>query len=208
MNEQNRNQNLATATADDGNAASETPAPAPSPLAVAIDDALRMLDDPQLTPVGLMRATLERARTLPVHESRHEEAAAALAEYMRVGVETLRADIRNSFARVPELIRKFRALVNPLPPSDEMERIAPILRAAGWAAMEIDLLRRMLKPDEKMLRYNVNEICLSHRLLTRRQIRDDGRPAWWKTAPGWNQLGYESQFRDGTPIPGEERGQS
>ncbi|HVA82037.1 MAG TPA: hypothetical protein VNF29_14005 [Candidatus Binataceae bacterium] len=200
----NEHENLASAPAG-VDAAAEIPAPAVSPMAAAIDAALAMLEDPTLTRIGSLRARLQRAREIPVHPSRQSEVAAVLEEFTRLGVDALRTDIQNTFARLPNLTRKFQALSQPPPAPDERERIVPHLRAAGWSSGEIDLLAHMLKPGELMASCDASAVRLDTRTLTRRAIRDGGRPRWFASAPGWNQQAWENQFSDGVPIPGERR---
>ncbi|HVB80390.1 MAG TPA: hypothetical protein VNE82_10675 [Candidatus Binataceae bacterium] len=181
--------------------------PALNPLEAAIDAGLATLDDPSLTRIGFLRAALQRAREIPVHPSRQAEAAAVLGEFVRLGVDTLRADILNAFARVPDLGRKFSALEQPLPLDLDRwrARVHEQVRAAGWSSAEADLLIGRLTPGEEIMGIDVSEIRLTGRTLTRRAIRDGGRPAWWKTAQGWNQANYERTFADGLPIPGERQ---
>lgn len=181
-------------------AASETPAPAPSPLAAAIEDAFLQLADPTLTPQGLILAMLKRALAMPVHESRQAEAAAALAEYVRVAIEILRTDTSNTLARLSVLTRKLHALARPQPSVDELAAAEPRLRAAGWTSFEItDCLRGVLRPGEKILGVTDHDIRLESRTLSRREVRDMGRPQTWTNDETWHR-------QCGGEIPGEERG--
>jgi hypothetical protein len=184
-------------------AAADIPAPTLNPIEAAIDAALAKLKDPMLTHVGFLCAVLQRARALPVDQSRQAEALAVVEEFVRLGVSALQTDVQNTFARLPDLTRRFQLLSQPPPVPPEIEIIRPQARTAGWSGAEIDLLARMLKPGEKMLGIDVSEIRLAHRTLTRRAIRDGGRPAWYEGAVGWSQSNWEAQFRDGALIPGE-----
>lgn len=161
-------------------------------FATEIDAIQRVLDDPTLTPRGVVRAVLAEISAMEFPVERESAIRAALRTFATTIASVLSAqpDMHVLAREAGELRRAVRELGRPLPlarPAEVVARSFDRLQELGWASATIDLLAQELQPGETIASVTADGITTSLRSIDRKalivkyrpgSITPDHYPAW------------------------------
>jgi len=142
------------------------------------------------SPPKRLATLLERltaAPALPIHPSRRGEVAEQISvAHPRIVGALARGDEQGFKTEMGNLADAIRSggYGNPKAEPDERERCLRIAQMYGWGnhnGRELDLLRGMVKPGDKVEYLDWWTVRISGRTYSRRDVRLSGKPAWWKS---------------------------